>query len=111
MNDERVARPDIAEMRGATSLPRKSGEFVFHDDWERRAFALAVSLAEDGLFEWREFQQRLIESVGESERDDPRNPSRGYFESWLVSLEGLLEDKRLLSAADSRPPESISDSR
>jgi len=77
------------------ALPRKSGELVFHDDWERRAFALAVSLAEQGLFEWQEFQQQLIAAVGEAERD-PQQPTRGYYESWLVSLERLLDRKRLL---------------
>ena len=94
MSTERVARPDVAEMARA-ALPRKSGELVFHDDWERRAFALAVSLAEQGLFEWKEFQQELIASVGEAERDDPQHPTRGYYESWLVSLERLLARKRL----------------
>ena len=79
------------------ALPRKSGELVFHDDWERRAFALAVSLADGGMFEWSEFQLELIESVREAERDDPRHPTRGYYESWLVSLERLLAKKRLLS--------------
>jgi nitrile hydratase accessory protein len=92
---ERHARPEVAEMARA-ALPRKSGELVFNDDWERRAFALAVSLAEQGLFEWQEFQQHLISSVGEAERDDPQHPARGYYESWLVSLERLLERKRLL---------------
>ena len=95
MSAERQARPDVAEMDLA-ALPRKSGELVFHDDWERRAFALAVSLAEKGRFEWQEFQQQLIASVGEAERDDPQRPTRGYYESWLVSLERLLERKRLL---------------
>jgi nitrile hydratase accessory protein len=94
---ERLARPDVAEM-GAAALPRKSGELVFHDDWERRAFALAVSLAEKGLFEWQEFQRELIASVGEAERDDPRHPTRGYYESWLVSLERLLERKHLVES-------------
>jgi nitrile hydratase accessory protein len=79
------------------ALPRKSGELVFHDDWERRAFALAVSLADGGTLDWSEFQRELIDSVREAERDDPRHPSRGYYESWLVSLERLLEKKRLLS--------------
>jgi nitrile hydratase accessory protein len=92
---ERHARPDVAQMPHA-ALPRKSGELVFHDDWERRAFALAVTLAERGMFEWREFQLELIEAVREAERDDSRRPSRGYYESWLVSLERLLERKRLL---------------
>ena len=95
MSTERHARPDVAEMARA-ALPRKSGELVFHDDWERRAFALAVSLAEQGLFEWQEFQQQLIASVGEAERDDAHHPTRGYYESWLVSLERLLERQQLL---------------
>jgi nitrile hydratase accessory protein len=81
-------------------LPRKSGELVFHDDWERRAFALAVGLAEQGVFEWQEFQQQLIEAVGEAERGDPRHPRRGYYESWLVSLERLLAKKRLLKSRE-----------
>lgn len=94
MSAEREARPDIAEM-GRGALPRKSGELVFHDDWERRAFALAVRLAEQGVFEWQEFQRELIASVGEAERDDPRRPTRGYYESWLVALERLLRRKQL----------------
>jgi nitrile hydratase accessory protein len=95
VSTERTARADVAEMARA-ALPRKSGELVFHDGWERRAFALAVSLAEQGLFDWKEFQQRLIVSVGEAERDDPQHPTRGYYESWLVSLERLVKDKQLL---------------
>jgi nitrile hydratase accessory protein len=95
LSTERHARSEIAEMASA-ALPRKSGELVFHDDWERRAFALAVSLAEQGLFEWSEFQQELIAAVAEAERDDPQHPSRGYYESWLVSLERLLTKKQLL---------------
>ena len=97
MSEPRLTRPEIAEMQGPQALPRKSGELVFHDDWERRAFALAVSLAERGRFEWREFQRQLIEAIAEAERPDPRNPSRGYYESWLASLESLLERKGLLT--------------
>jgi nitrile hydratase accessory protein len=92
---ERQARPDVAEM-GPAALPRKSGELVFHDDWERRAFALAVSLADQGVFEWQEFQRELIASVGEAEHGGAQHPTRGYYESWLVSLERLLARKRLL---------------
>ena len=75
MSTERTASPGVAEMTH-TALPRKSGELVFHDEWERRAFAMAVSLAEQGLFEWKEFQQQLIASVGEAEGDDPQHPTR-----------------------------------
>jgi nitrile hydratase accessory protein len=82
-------------MAGGCALPRKSGELVFHDEWERRAFVIAVSLAEAGHFQWREFQQQLIESISAAERDDPQHPARGYYESWLLSLEALLRQKRL----------------
>lgn len=97
MSEERLTRPDIAEMAGTSALPRKSGELVFHNEWERRAFAIAVSLAEQGQFEWSEFQQQLIESIAAAERDDPQNPGRGYYESWLESLEAVLRRKHLLS--------------
>jgi len=89
---ERKAREEIAEMPGPSTLPRKSGEMVFHNDWERRAFAIAVSLAEQGYFQWPEFQQQLIDAIAEAEGDNPQHPSRGYYESWLISLEKLLGD-------------------
>jgi len=93
---ERKASPVIAEMPAPASLPRKSGEMVFHDEWERRAFAMAVSLAKQGVFEWSEFQQKLIAAISDAEQKDPQQPSRGYYESWLVALEALLEEKSLL---------------
>ena len=96
MSEERLARSDVAEMADEYALPRKSGELVFHDEWERRAFAIAVSLAEQGQFAWSEFQQELIESIAKSEQGDPQNPSRGYYESWLAALEALLRRKLLL---------------
>ena len=98
MNSDREARPEIAEMDGTFSLPRKNGEMVFHNEWERRAFAIAVNLAEQGWYDWSEFQQQLIKAVAEAEQNDPLNPSRGYYESWLVSLERLLKKKRLLGS-------------
>lgn len=96
MSEQRLTRPDIAEMAGTCSLPRKSGEMVFHNEWERRAFAIAVSLAQEGQFEWSEFQQQLITFIAEAERGNARNPSRGYYESWLLSLETVLRRKQLL---------------
>jgi len=96
MTAQRQTRPDIAEMPAGTSLPRKSGELVFHDDWERQAFAIAVSLAEQGIYEWSEFQQQLIAAIADAEQEDPLHPGRGYYESWLVALEKLLAEKSVL---------------
>jgi nitrile hydratase accessory protein len=81
-------------------LPERpaGSELVFHDEWERRAFALAVGLAEQGAFEWAAFQRRLIRAVAEAEHQDPQNPTRGSYESWLVALEWVLVERRVLEA-------------
>ena len=84
-------------MNGTPALPRKSGELVFHDEWERRAFAMAVSLAEQGVFEWNDFQRQLIKAVARAEEEDLLNPSRGYYESWLAALEAVLAEKQVLA--------------
>ena len=95
---ERSADPAVAEIPGLGALPRKNGELVFHHDWERRAFALAVALCEQGHYAWDEFREHLIASIaasGEtSEAPDPSAP--GYYEHWLESLERTLAAKGLL---------------
>jgi len=96
MNSQRSAMREIAEMDEGPALPRKSGELVFHEEWERRAFAIAVSLSEQGQFEWNDFQRRLIEAVAVAEAGDRLHPSRGYYESWLAALEALLAEKELV---------------
>jgi nitrile hydratase accessory protein len=88
----RKAKAQVAEMPGHSALPRKSGAMVFHNDWERRAFAIAVSLAEQGYYQWPQFQKQLIDAIATAEQQDPQHPSRGYYESWLLSLEKLLVD-------------------
>ncbi len=89
---DRQTNHEIADMAGSGSLPRRNGELVFHDDWERRAFALAVALCEQGHYPWDQFRQHLIASIalqdGAPENPDPNAP--GYYEHWLAALEKTL---------------------
>ena len=87
-------RDQIARMPGMAELPRRSGELVFHDEWERKAFAIAVTLCEQGLFPWDSFRDHLIaeiDATGES-REHPNPEAPGYYEHWLASLEKVLMD-------------------
>ncbi|MDH3420099.1 MAG: nitrile hydratase accessory protein [Gammaproteobacteria bacterium] len=95
---ERRADPEIAEMPGPGALPRKSGELVFHHEWERRAFALAIALCEQGHYDWDEFREHLIASIAAAgETPETPNPAApGYYEHWLRSLERTLAAKGLL---------------
>ena len=87
-------------MAGRDALPRRNGELVFHDDWERRAFALAVALCEQGRYPWKEFREQLVTSIAQvSETVDNRDPAApGDFEHWLVALEQTLANNGIISA-------------
>ncbi|MCY3957090.1 MAG: nitrile hydratase subunit beta [Chloroflexi bacterium] len=51
----------ISAMTGDGALPRKNGELVFNEPWEGRAFGLAAALTENGVHDWSDFRDRLIE--------------------------------------------------
>ena len=86
----------ISNMDAIEELPRKSGELVFHDNWEKRIFALVVALYEQGYFEWDEFKDLLIEQIklsGETPgKPDLEKP--GYYEFWIENLEMMLERRK-----------------
>jgi len=85
-------------MAGTQALPRSSGELVFHDEWERRAFAMAVALCEQGHYPWEAFRDHLIAEInavgGAPQLADADAP--GYYEHWLASLEKVLDECGLL---------------
>ncbi len=96
---DRTADAAIADMADSGALPRRNGEILFHDEWERRVFAMAVALCEQGLYGWDEFREHLIAAIaagGETpEHPDPEAP--GYFEHWLASFENVLAAKSIIS--------------
>ena len=96
----RNTNPDVAEMTGKATLPRSSGELVFHDPWERRAFAMAVSLCKQGFYQWDEFRDHLIAEIAAGEQAAGPNPHPeelpSYYQSWLAALEKLLVKKGIV---------------
>ena len=99
----RAARRTIADMSGPAALPRLSGTLMFHDPWERRAFALGVALCEGGAFGWDDFRRRLIAAIaagGAADRPPPEAP--GYYEHWLTALEQTLAEHGVIGAAADR---------
>jgi nitrile hydratase accessory protein len=82
----------VADMPGATALPRDNGELVFAAPWQGRALALAVTLVEHLGVPWDEFRDRLIAAIG----DDPERP---YYDSWAAALESLVVDLHLADTA------------
>ena len=86
--------------RGPGAPPRANGELVFQEPWESRAFGMAVSLCEQGLFEWEEFRTRLIAEIGAWDRAHPDGGDYRYYDHWLAALEKLLTEKRLCTRVE-----------
>ncbi len=90
-------------MPGAHDLGGKAGlgpvnpapdEPAFHDEWERRAFA--ITLAAGLLGQWNLDMSRQARETMEAQR----YLASSYYERWLHGLELLLAEKGLLTAAE-----------
>ncbi|MBX7453300.1 nitrile hydratase accessory protein [Mycolicibacterium sp. 3033] len=71
----------------------------FDHEWQRRAFGLALALSEFRHYPWSEFQQTLIETIGQWE-STPES-TRGqweYYDHWVATLETLVDRHELLTA-------------
>lgn len=75
---------------GPAALPRDNGELVFAEPWESRAFGMAVSLHDSGVFRWEQFQAALIARIAAWEADHPAGECWSYYRCWLDALEDVL---------------------
>ncbi|MFN0264717.1 nitrile hydratase accessory protein [Tepidamorphus sp. 3E244] len=58
---------------------------VFAEPWEAKAFALAVTCHERGLFDWPTWAQTLGATI-------KAQPDLPYYRQWLAALETLLAE-------------------
>jgi nitrile hydratase accessory protein len=91
-----AAQPGLTELRG---LPRDQEGPVFAEPWQASAFALAVSLSQQGHFSWKEWAAALAEELkASSARGEPDDGSH-YYHCWLAALERLVLAERLSDKA------------
>jgi nitrile hydratase accessory protein len=93
---------DAFELTGAAAPPLANGELVFDEPWQGRAFGIARSLAERGLYSWDEFRARLIASIAQWERLAQPDGHYRYYDCFLAALESLLVERRLLASGELR---------
>ncbi len=80
----------LLPLGGTAALPRDNGELVFNEPWEATAFGVAITLSDQGSFQWEHFRQSLIRAIAAS------NGCEGYYESWAKALQASVVDARLL---------------
>ncbi|MEO7134516.1 MAG: nitrile hydratase accessory protein [Vicinamibacterales bacterium] len=76
-------------------LPRDEGGPVFAEPWQAEAFALAVTLSEQGHYTWKEWAAALSEQLQEAARRGQPDDGSRYYEHWLAALESLVAAKGL----------------
>jgi len=85
---------DLGGMDGFGAVVREPDEPVFHSEWERRMFALALSAMAARCFNVDEFRRTI-------ERIPPvQYLTASYYERWLYAVEALLAEKGIISRDD-----------
>jgi nitrile hydratase subunit beta len=81
---------DLGGMHGLGPIQREPNEPVFHADWERRVFALAMAMGATG--EWTIDKGRFARE----NRPPAAYLTKTYYELWLAGLEQLLTETKLV---------------
>jgi len=84
------------DAEGPAAPPRSNGELVFVEPWQSRAFGMAVTLYEAGVFTWPQFRAALIARISAWEKDERWN----YYQHWLDALQDVLAGQGTVSAEE-----------
>ncbi len=84
-------------IKAIPTLPTEGEGPVFQEPWQAQAFAMTVRLHEQGHIEWSEWAEKLAAEIA---RAGPSDSPWNYYLHWLTALEGLLDDKSIVSRPD-----------
>ena len=92
-----------AAASGATNavpgIPRDDDGPVFREPWEAQAFAMALALHARGLFSWNEWAATLADEIKRAQAGGDADTGETYYRHWLATLERLVSEKGVASAA------------
>ena len=83
----------------APGQPRDDDGPVFREPWEAQAFALTVTLHENGAFTWPEWAAALAAEIERAQAAGDPDTGETYYLHWLAALERLVDEKGLTDAA------------
>jgi nitrile hydratase accessory protein len=98
-----LKQPDPAglarQLADLPRIPQDADGPVFAEPWQAQAFALAVRLAADGHFTWKEWAAALAEELRRDAQCSVPDERSRYYECWLTALERVVIEKGLSSPA------------
>jgi nitrile hydratase accessory protein len=81
------------------SIPRDEEGPVFREPWEAQAFAMALALHARGLFTWTEWAAALATEIKRAQAAGDADTGETYYRHWLATLENLIAEKGVTTAA------------
>ena len=82
------------------SLPHDKDGPVFREPWEAQAFAMTLTLHEQGHFTWPEWAECLGAEIAAAQAGGDPDLGDTYYLHWLKALEGLVASKGIVSTED-----------
>ena len=76
-------------------IPQDEQGPVFNQPWEAQAFAIAMALHEQGLFEWSEWSEMLGEEITRAQNLGDPDTGATYYSHWMQTLERMVSEKGL----------------
>src|ERR1700722_12274472 len=93
------AQAGIAATTAVPGVPRDQEGPTFREPWEAQAFAMAVALYARGVFTWKEWTAALAAQIKQAQAAGDADTGETYYRHWLATLEHLVAEKGVASAA------------
>jgi nitrile hydratase accessory protein len=94
------AHAGIAATIAVPGIPRDQDGPVFREPWEAQAFAMAVALHARGVFTWIEWAAALAAQIKRAQATGDPDTGETYYRHWLATLEHLVAEKGVATAAN-----------
>jgi nitrile hydratase accessory protein len=95
-------RRQVAAERAVASVPGIPCDAegpVFREPWEGQAFAMALTLHEQGVFTWTEWADLLGEEIRRAQAAGDPDTGETYYQHWFNTLERVVAEKGVTSRA------------
>ena len=94
-----AGEPRQAMLDALPALPRDKDGPVFREPWQAQAFAMTLSLHEQGHFTWGEWAAALAAEIKRAQAAGDKDTGDTYYHHWLAALEHMTIAKGLTDPA------------
>lgn len=100
MSEDRDSAAITEALDAIPGIPRDPGGPVFGVPWQAQAFAMVLSLTDQGAFTWAEWSEALGAVIADAQRYGDHDTGETYYLHWLGALERIVADKKLATRSD-----------